>query len=349
MSETLLTKLGIEHPIILAPLGGGPSTPELVAAVSNAGGLGFLGAPYMTPAQIREAAGRIRALSPRPFGVNLFAGGWSRKRPTEAPEALSLLAPFHARLGLPPPALPDVPPDPFPEQFEAVLEVAPAVFSFTFGIPPPDALAALQARGILSFGTATCVKEATLLESAGVDGILAQGAEAGGHRGSFAARLDEALVPTLELVRQIRATVTTPVIATGGIMDGRDIRAVLRAGAVAAQLGTAFLACPESGASAAYKEALLSTTADTTVLTRAFSGRWARGLRNEFAGAGEQCPDGILPYPAQNQFTRAMRQAANQTGVAGLLSLWAGQGVARLRARPAAELVAELARELRDA
>ncbi len=349
MSDTLLTKIGIEHPIILAPLGGGPSTPELVAAVSNAGGLGFLGAPYMTPAEIRDAVGRIRALTTRPFGVNLFAGGWSRERPAEAPHAVLLLAPFHVRLGLPPPALPEVPPDPFPEQFEAVLEVAPAAFSFTFGIPPPEALAALRARGIPSFGTATCVKEAKLLEAAGVDAILAQGAEAGGHRGTFAAQLDEALVPTLELVRRIRAAVFAPVVATGGIMDGRDIRTALRAGALAAQLGTAFLACPESGASDAYKNALLAATTDTTVLTRAFSGRWARGLRNEFTAVGEQRPDAILPYPAQNQFTRAMRQAANQKGVAGLLSLWAGQGVARLRARPAGELVAALAQELRSA
>jgi nitronate monooxygenase len=349
MPSSPIAALALEHPIVLAPLGGGPSTPELVAAVSGAGGLAFLGAPYMSPDQIRDSARSIRALTARPFGLNLFAGGWSRERPREAPEALSLLAPFHARLGLPPPELPDVPPDPFPAQFEAVLEAAPAAFSFTFGIPPPAAMEALRSRHILSFGTATCVREAMLLEAAGVDGVLAQGSEAGGHRGTFAASLEEGLVPALRLVSEVRRAVAVPVIATGGIMDGRDIRGALEAGAVAAQLGTAFLACPESGAPPAYKRALLSAGADRTVLTRAFSGRWARGLRNDFTVAGEEHPEAVLPYPAQNQLTRAMRQAAGQKGEPELLSLWAGQGVARARAVPAADLVRLLAEEMRRA
>jgi nitronate monooxygenase len=345
----LKAALSLTHPILLAPLGGGPSTPELVAAVSSAGGFGWLAAPYLAPDAIREAVRKLRALTSRPFGVNLFAGGWSRERPAEAPEPLSFIARYHARLGLPPPALPDVPPDPFPAQLEVVLDARPAAFSFTFGIPPPEAMEALRSRGILTFGTATCVREAQLLAEAGVDGVLAQGAEAGGHRGTFAAALEEGLIPARQLVAEIRRAVPLPVVATGGIMDGRDIRAALDAGAAAAQLGTAFLACPESGASAAYKQALLSAGADTTVLTRAFSGRWARGLKNEFTDAAAQRPEVILPYPAQNQLTRAMRQAANQKGEPAMLSLWAGQGVARIRALHAGDLVRALADELQAA
>jgi nitronate monooxygenase len=342
-----LASLELQHPIVLAPLGGGPSTPELVAAVSGAGAFGFLGAAYITPEQTREAVRRIRALTSCPFGLNLFAGGWTQERPKDTAAALSLLRPFHARLGIAPPSVPDIPPDPFPAQLEVVLETKPAAFSFTFGIPPAEALRALRDRGIATLGTATCVREAKLLQAAGVDGILAQGAEAGGHRGTFAVSRDEGLVPMLELVRAIRRTVPLPVIAGGGIMDGRDIRAALDAGAVAAQLGTAFLACPESGASAAYKAALAAASGDESVLTNAFSGKWARGLRNDFTTAGEEQPSAILNYPAQNQLTRPMRQAAAQKGDAQVLSLWAGQGVARLRAIPAAELVRVLVEELR--
>jgi nitronate monooxygenase len=254
---------------------------------------------------------------------------------------VKLLAPFHARLGLEPPQLPGPAPDTFAQQLEAVLDVRPAAFSFTFGIPEEAALRELKARGIETFGTATSLHEAELLAEAGVDGIVAQGAEAGGHRGTFA---EDALAPTLRLVREIAAKVRLPLLATGGIMDGRDIRAALDAGAVAAQLGTAFLLCPESGASPAYKAALRE--ASQTVLTRAFSGRVARGVPNDFTRAAERDPEAILPWPSQNQFTRPMRQAGTKLGDAGVLSLWAGTGVARIRDMTAAELVAALAREL---
>ncbi len=327
-------------PIVLAPLGGGPSTPELVAAVSGAGAFGFLGAPYMTPDEIRSASARIRELTPRPFGLNLHLL-IPERRQADPSRAVKLLAPFHARLGLEPPQLPKPAPDTFAQQLEAVLDVKPAAFSFTFGIPEEAALRELKARGIETFGTATSLHEAELLAEAGVDGIVAQGAEAGGHRGTFA---EDALAPTLRLVREIAAKVRLPLLATGGIMDGRDIRAALDAGAVAAQLGTAFLLCPESGASPAYKAALRE--ASQTVLTRAFSGRVARGVPNDFTRAAERDPGAILPWPSQNQFTRPMRQAGTKVGDAGVLSLWAGTGVARIREMMAAELVAALAREL---
>jgi len=330
-------------------MGGGPSTPELVAAVSNAGGFGWLGAPYLTPEQILDAVRRVRALTDRPFGVNLFAGAYERDHRVDARPMLALLGEVHAELGLPPPTLPVLPPDPFAAQLAAVLEARPAAFSFTFGIPNSEDLARLRAKDIAILGAATTVAEAGLLEAAGVDGIIAQGAEAGAHRGTFAGAFEASMVPTMDLVRGIRAAVALPVTASGGLMDGRDIAAALRAGASAAALGTAFLTCPESGAPAAHKTAILAARADTTVITRAFSGRPARGLANDFIARLKGKEAAILPYPLQNALTRAMRAAAAQRGMSGLVSLWAGQGVARARVVPAAELVRRLVQELDEA
>lgn len=343
----LLNRLGIEHPVILAPLGGGPSTPELVAAVSNAGGLGSLGAAYLTPDQITEAIRRIKSLTNKPFNVNLFAGGYENKAHDPKP-MLAVLAEIHQTLELPAPALPQLPPDPFPAQFDAVLAANPPIFSFTFGIPSLDAMAKLNARQIVIMGTATTVDEARMLAEAGVDAVLAQGAEAGAHRGTFAGPFEAAMIPTFDLVPRIRAAVSLPVIASGGIMDGHEIAQALRLGASAAALGTAFLPCPESGASEAYKRAILAAGKDTTVITRAFSGRPARGLANTFIAKMTGKENMILPYPLQNILTRAMRTAAASRGDSGLLSLWAGTGVARARALPAADLVKQLVGGLRD-
>lgn len=341
-----LRRLGVELPIIQAPMGGGPSTPELVAAVSNAGGLGSLGAPYLTPGQILDAVRRIRALTDKPFAVNLFAGAYRTENAVDPAPMLALLGEAHAALGLPPPVLPALPPDPFPAQLAAVLEAGPPIFSFTFGIPRPEDIARLRAQDIAIIGTATTVEEARLLEAAGIDGILAQGAEAGAHRGTFSGPFETAMIPTLELVRQVSGAIRLPVTASGGLMDGADIAAALEAGASAAALGTAFLACPESGASDAYKRTVLAARADTTVITRAFSGRPSRGLANAFIETMRRHEAAILPYPLQNALTRAMRAAAAQRGESGYLSLWAGTGVARARALPAGELVRELASEL---
>ncbi|HVM79891.1 MAG TPA: nitronate monooxygenase [Stellaceae bacterium] len=342
----LLKRLGVEHPVIQAPMGGGPSTPALVAAVSNAGGLGSLGAPYLTPQQILDAVAEVRRLTSKAFNVNLFAGGQRSESGVDPKPMLEILAAIHAELGLPPPSLPVLPPDPFEAQLEAVLEARPPIFSFTFGIPSLEQIARLKGRGIAVLGTATTVAEARLLEEAGVDGIVAQGAEAAAHRGTFAGAFETSMVPTLELVRGISSAVALPVAASGGLMDGRDIAAALCAGAAAAALGTAFLACPESGASASYKDAILSARADTTVITRAFSGRPARGLANRFIAtlAGKEAA--ILPYPLQNALTRAMRAEAAKRGTSGFLSLWAGTGVARARALPAGELVRQILREM---
>ncbi len=343
----LLARLAIDHPIIQGPMGGGPSTPDLVAAVSNAGGLGSLGAAYLAPDQITDAIRRIRSLTSRPFNVNLFAGGWSTDRNFDSGPMLKILEEIHQKLGLPAPSAPQLTPDPFPAQLEAVLDARPPIFSFTFGIPDRDSMSRLKSRGIAILGTATTVDEARALEAAGVDAIVAQGAEAGAHRGTFLDSFESSLVPTLDLVRASAATVKLPVIATGGLMDGRDIVAALNSGAAAAQLGTAFLVSPESGASAVHKRAILSATDDATAVTRAFSGRPARGIRNAFM-ASVDGRDGILPYPFQNALTRPMRTAAAQQGLPDYLSLWAGQGLARARAMPAGDLVARLLEEMAE-
>ena len=344
--NALLNTLNVEQPIIQGPMGGGPSTAELVAAVSNAGGLGSLGAAYLSPGQILEAIQRIRALTSKPFNINLFAGGYSDAVRVDTAPMLALMTQVHQELGLAPPALPPLAKFPFTEQFEAVLEARPPIFSFTFGIPSRDAMRRLKSLGIIILGTATTPEEARLLEQAGVDAVVVQGSEAGAHRGTFAGSFEAAMIPTLELVRQSVAAVSVPVIAAGGLMDGRDVAAALAAGAAAAQLGTAFLTTTESGASELHKRTLLATTKDTTVITRAFSGRPARGLANAFTELLVAQPGTILPFPLQNDLTKAMRAAAAKRGDARYVGLWAGQGVARVRALPAAELVKVLVEEM---
>lgn len=344
--NALLNRLGIQNPVILGPMGGGPSTPELVAAVSNAGGLGSLGAAYLKPGEITDAIRRIKSLTGKPFNVNLFAGGYEAKALPDPKPMLDVLAEIHAALGLPAPAVPQLPPDPFPEQLEAVLDADPPIFSFTFGIPNAGVMARLKTRRIAIIGTATTVEEARMLADAGVDAIAAQGAEAGAHRGTFAGSFEASMIPTFDLVRGIRGSVATPVIACGGIMDGGDIATALRLGASAAALGTAFLASPESGAPQAHKQSILAAREDTTVITRAFSGRPARGLSNTFIARMAGRDDILLPYPLQNMLTRPMRTAAAKQGEAGFLSMWAGTGVTRARALPAGELVGRLLDEM---
>ena len=344
-----LKKLGVKFPIIQAPMGGGLSTPELVAAVSNAGALGSLAAAYLTPDQILNEFRQTRALTDKPLNINLFAGGYHAESVPDTRPMLSLLAEVHETLGLPAPVLPALPPDPFPMQFEAMLEARPEIFSFTFGIPSADALKRLNERGIPAMGTATTVEEARLLEKAGVAAIVAQGAEAGAHRGTFLGSFESSMIPTLDLVRAILPAVEVPVIASGGLMDGRDIARAFALGASAVQLGTAFLPCPEAGTPEAYRRAILSARTDATVITRAFSGRPARGLRNTFIDKLQGKENSILPYPLQNILTRSMRSAAAKAGNADFLSLWAGQGVTRARSLPAAKLIEQLVSEMKEA
>jgi nitronate monooxygenase len=345
MPGKFLRELGVDHPIILAPMAGGAGSPELVAAVSNAGGLGSWGGGYSTPQQILDAAKQIRALTGKPFAINLFAGGYGVRPAVDSAPMLALVSKAHAELGLPPPVLPPNPENPFEDQLAAVIEARPALFSFTFGIPDADALAHLRRAGIRTSGTATTVEEGRRLHAAGVESIVAQGEEAGAHRGTFLDDFEKSMVPTLELTHGIAAAVPgVPIFASGGLMDGRDIVRALAAGAEAAQLGTAFLVCPESGAAAAYKQALMNARQDTTVITRAYSGREARGLRNKFIDMTQGVP--ILPFRQQNDLTRPMRNESGKQGTADYISLWAGRGVTRARAMPAAELMKTLLVEI---
>ena len=344
MPQNFLRELGVAHPIILAPMAGSGGTPELVAAVSNAGGLGSWGGAYSTPQQILDAAKQIRELTAKPFALNLFAGGYEQQSQVNSTPMLALVASVHAKLGLEPPVLSPLPQNPFEDQFAAVIEARPAVFSFTFGIPGADALARLRKAGIRTSGTATTVDEGKKLEAAGIDSIVAQGEEAGAHRGSFLAPFDQSMVPLRELMHGLLKAVSIPIVASGGLMNGGEIAGLLAEGAVAAQLGTAFLLCPECGAPAAYKLALMTVQGDPTLITRVYSGRPARGLRNTFIDLAEGVP--VLPFRQQNDLTRPMRNESGKQGLPDYISLWAGRGVARIRQLPAAKLVETLVMEI---
>lgn len=329
-----LARLGLRVPVILAPMAGGAGTPELAAAVSRAGGLGSLGAAYLSAPQLQEAMNAVRRRTDAPFAVNLFAPQpVPPVTPAQLAAACAELAPFHAALKLPPPGLPARVQEDFGAQLEAVLAAPPAVFSFAFGRLEAAQLAALRGAGTLVIGTATSVQEAQVLEADGVDAVVVQGRAAGGHRGGW--QHDE-LAGTLALTRAAVAALRVPVIAAGGLMTREAVTGALRAGASLVQCGTAFLRADEAGTSAAYRAALAAP--GETVLTRAFSGRVARGLGNAVTAA-IQAP---LPYPLQNALTRSLRSAGAAAGQAGVLSLWAGEGFAQSRSGPAADLLAAL-------
>jgi nitronate monooxygenase len=253
-----------------------------------------------------------------------------------------LLDELRRELGLPPPP-PPRPVEAFAAQLAAVVRARPAVFSFTFGALLPDELEAVRAAGIFTVGTATTLAEAEALERLGVDAICAQGAEAGGHRGTFLGRCEDALIGTLALVPQVVRRVRVPVLAAGGIMNGAGIRAALSLGAAGVQLGTAFLDCPEAGTSAAHRRALSSEAGRVTSITRGFSGRAARGIRNRFVERFEHVE--AAPFPQQQQLTADIRAAAAKAGRADLMQMWAGQGASLIRSMPAAALVETLAAE----
>lgn len=326
-------------------MAGGTTTPELVAAVSNAGALGSLGGAYLGPDALRESIREIRRRTDRPFAVNLFA---PHPKPEPAPETVeavdAVLSPLRRELGLPAPERepPLVPPDRLDDELAVVLEERVPVFSFTFGLPELDAL---REAGIVLMGTATTVEEATLLEKAGVHAVVAQGSEAGGHRGTFAAPFEQALVGTIALVPQVSDEVDVPVVAAGGIADGRGIAAALALGADGAQLGTAFIPCPESGAPEGHKRAVVEAEAHSTSVTRVYTGRAARALRTPLIELLES--SGVEPagFPAQALLLGDLRGAAAELDRADLLFLLAGQAAGLSRPLPAGELVQTLVAE----
>lgn len=339
-------RLELSSPIVQAPMGGGFTTPELVAAVCEAGGLGSLAAPYLQPQAILDEATAVRRLTSRPFAINLFVFDPPTVDQAAVDEARRRLAPFCEELGVELPELngpthPDI-----PAQIEAVLELRPAVFSFTFGAPPKSVIDRCRGLGIMTVGTATTLAEAIFLEEMGVDTVCVQGAEAGAHRGSFLVDWRDGMVGTLPLVDMASQRLSIPVIAAGGMMTGRAIDAALRAGAQAAQLGTAFLLCPEAGTPDAHRRALVSPEAARTTITQGFSGRAARGIVNRYTEAMAGAPP--APFPILNAMTRGFRGAAAKAGRSEFMSLWAGQGAPLIRELPAAQLMRALQAEMAD-
>jgi nitronate monooxygenase len=343
-----MTIPAFDVPIVLAPMAGSAGV-DLVVAVSEAGGLGTLPCAYAAPEAIAAQAAAVRAATRRPFAINLFV---EQPPYVASPDVLAhaheRLRPMRDALGIAQPNVPAMPPDQYGAQIDAVLDARPDLFTFTFGIPDGATLARFRAAGIPTMGTATTVAEARALKDAGVDGIIAQGAEAGAHRGTFLAPVAESLVGTLALVPQVGDATGLPVYGAGGIGDGRGVAAVLALGATAAVVGTSFLLAPEALVSPAYRAVLSSARAVNTVLTRNFSGRAARGVPNRMT-AELRDPDDIAPYPFQNAMTRDIRTAAAAQGDPEYLSLWAGQAVALARPEPAANVVRRLVREARDA
>lgn len=345
-TDTAFTRmLGIELPIVLGPMGGASST-ELVATVSNAGGLGSYGAYGLSGERILDVARNIRERTDRPFALNIWIphDGGDDYRPDEEEFArhLAPLAGWFDELGVPLPVRPERLMPSHEEQVEAVLEARPAALSFVFGAPAPGILDRARSLGITTMGTASTVAEAVFLEQAGVDVIVASGLEAGGHRVSFLRPAEESLVGNLALIPQVADAVGVPVVAAGGIADGRGVAAALTLGADAAQLGTAFLATDESAASAPHRAKLWSAEAETTALTRAFSGRLARGIPNSLSRAADAGELPIAPFPLQGWLLGKLKAAAVEQGRTDLISLWAGQSARLLRHHDATDLIRAL-------
>ncbi|MFL5815402.1 MAG: NAD(P)H-dependent flavin oxidoreductase [Bdellovibrionia bacterium] len=350
--DTLLSrKFSLRLPLIVAPMAGGPTTPALVAESSNAGALGSLGAAYLTPEKIQSAIDEVRAKTSKPYAINLFAPMPEVKlKEDQVQIAITATRGYREELGIASPKLsPPFHPD-FDQQFEVVLRNQPQVFSFVFGLLDRAYLKECQKLGILTMGTATTLEEAIALEESGVDAIVAQGFESGGHHGIFDPEIENPGMGVTALTRSLVAKLNVPVVAAGGIMDGNGIAAMLALGADAVQMGTAFLLCKEAGTSPPYREALIRKGVKKTQITRAFSGRWARGLENRFMSEMSKKPQAILPFPAQNAFTRDIRTKSAQMGSSEFLSLWAGEGVDLIRADfSASDLIDTLVEETRGA
>jgi nitronate monooxygenase len=347
----LLDRLRIDIPLILAPMAG-IGTPALAAAVSNAGGLGSLAIGAMNVESARTSIRELRALTEKPFNVNLFAHRPAKPDPVREANWLDFLKPYFAEFDVEPPqALAEIYPSFVDDDamLEMLLQEQPPVVSFHFGLPSKERIAALHGAGIFLLANATTLDEIHQIEQAGIDAVIVQGIEAGGHRGSFNPDTDDDEFSTLALVSRAMSETRLPVIAAGGIMDGFGIAAVLVLGSQAAVLGTAFISAPESAASAAFREALVGP--DTrTVFTSAISGRRARAIQNGFTELGNDPGRPPIPdYPIAYDAGKRLHAAASAAGSTRYAAHWAGQGVGLSRAMPAAELVETLAHEMREA
>ncbi len=349
-TKTDITKLlKIDYPIVQGPFGRGGSTALLTATVSNGGGLGSFGANDLDASDITKVGAAIRSLTQKPFGMNLWVstfdqGGDSLEKDTYA-LVTKMLRPFYEELGVDPPEMPTGKAKDFESQMEAVLNLKPAVFSFVFGIPSKEILDECRKRGIYTAGAASTVDEAVAIEEAGVDMVVASGFEAGGHRPSFLRPAEDSLVGTIALVPQIADRVRIPVIAAGGIADGRGVAASLLLGASAVQIGTSFLACDESGVSEEHRKLLFQDDAKYTGLSRAYTGRLARGLYNRFAKELKPLESQFAKYPAHSWIVAPLKAAAIAQGRTDLIALWAGQAAPLVKHHKASELLASLVRE----
>jgi nitronate monooxygenase len=350
--NTLLRTLGISVPIIQAPMSG-VSTPAMAAAVSNAGALGSIGVGAVGAETARAMIAAVRAASDRPFNVNVFCNTPPVADGAREAAWLARLAPEFARFGAETPrAIREIYPSFLADDamLAMLLEERPRVVSFHFGLPATGKIAALRQAGIVLLATATNVEEGRAVAAAGIDAVVAQGFEAGGHRGMFDPEARDGCLGTVALTRLLVRTLDIPVIAAGGTMDGAGIAAALLLGASAAQLGTAFVASAESDADTAFRTALLGPASAHTVMTRVISGRPARCLANEFTALGDDVPRDAVPvYPIAYDAGKALNAAAKAAGETGFGAQWAGQGAPLARAMPAAILVAELRSELEEA
>src|SRR5580700_409186 len=347
----LTEKLGIDYPIIQGPLGG-LSSQRLTAAVSNFGGLGSFGAHGLAPEAIKDVIAEIRSLTSKPFAMNLWVSmeddGVRTSEESAFNRSLAPLAAHLAALGAPRPVYKPYSPARFEDQARVLLDANVAVFSFICGVPPREILDECRAKRIVTIGAATTADEAAVLGDAGVNAIVASGFEAGGHRGSFLRPAEDSLTGTFSLVPQVVDIVDVPVIAAGGIGDARGVVAALALGAEAVQLGTAFLACDESGASRLHRKTLLEKKAGHTALTKGFTGRLARGIRNRLMEDLNTKGSEILPYPLQRGLIRNLSIAAEAAGRADLVPMWAGQSANLSNCTDVSPFLTSLVEEVSD-
>ncbi len=333
--------LGVRHPILLGPFGG-LSSVALTAAVSDAGGLGAYGLYGYDGERIRSTTAALHEATGQPFALNIWLPTGDEVEPGPQHTVFAqALEPFYEAVGVDVPPRPEKYLPPLDEQLDAIWDAAPAVLSVVFGVPSAEIVEEAHRRGIRVVGTATTVAEATALEAGGVDAIIASGAEAAGHRVSFLRPAEDSLVGTFALVPQVVDAVSVPVIAAGGIVDRRGVAAAFALGADGVQVGTAFLATTQSAATTAHRAAIHETAADESVLTRAMSGRLARGARNRAVRAIEASGT-IAPFPMQNWLTGKFRAAAGEQNLGELQSLWLGQAAPLVRLDDATEVFEEL-------
>jgi len=350
--NALLNRLGIDLPIIQAPMAG-VSTPEMAAAVSNAGGLGSIGVGNVDAPAAQKMIAAIRERSDKPFNVNVFCHPPAIRDPERESAWLKRLEPHFAQYNAQPPlALHEIYTSFLADDamLSMLIEERPPVVSFHFGLPSPTAIQALQNAGVFLLATATNAAEAKAIHAAGIDAIVAQGYEAGGHRGMFDLKIKDECLGTLALTRLLANNSPIPIIAAGGIMDGAGIAAALALGASAAQLGTAFILCPESLADTGYRSALTNPSTPNTAMTSAISGRPARSLANKFTALGDVVDQSVIPaYPVAYDAGKSLHAAAKKTGEFGYGAQWAGQAAALSRSLPAADLINRLRLELNEA